>query len=230
MNSIPSFPRVLGLFYLGVCFITLALGLTSCNSDAGQKNPSAFMDDEAANIEMVEREDNYGNLERYSRRKSDYARQGIFSKFDKEGHLLEQAQYENDTLHGIRVLFFEETGDTNVVENYNRGRFHGPYRVYYPSGKIELTADYVNNVMEGEVKKYYETGELMETVTFQDNEENGPFKEYYTNGNLKTEGFYMKGDNEHGLLKMFNEAGELVKTMNCQHGVCRTIWKAPGTE
>lgn len=206
------------------------MGLVACNnSDAGQKNPNAFMDDEAM-TETVEREDDYGNLERYSRRKNDYARQGIFSKFDKEGRLLEQAQYENDTLNGLRVLFFEETGDTNVVETYSRGRFHGPYRVYYPGGKIELLANYSNNVMEGEVKKYYETGELMEIVTFQDNEENGPFKEYYTNGNLKTEGFYMKGDNEHGLLKMFNEAGELVKTMNCQHGVCRTIWKAPGVE
>ena len=215
-------------FYLTLLFLS-TIGLTACSSGAGPKEADAeeAADDAGgAQTEIVEREDNYGNLERYSRRKSDFARHGIFSKFNPNGQLMETARYRNDTLDGNRVIFYEATGDTNVVETYNKGRFEGPYRVYYENGKLELEANYVNNVMEGEVHKYYETGELMEVVNFQDNEENGPFKEYYANGNVKTEGFYMNGDNEHGLLKMFNENGELVKTMNCQHGVCRTIWKA----
>ena len=65
----------------------------------------------------------------------------------------------------------------------------------------------------------------MEEVSFQDNQENGPFTEYHENGQLKAEGYYQEGDNEHGLLKIYDKQGELVKTMNCQHGVCRTVWE-----
>ena len=49
--------------------------------------------------------------------------------------------------------------------------------------------------------------------------------EYFRNGNLEAEGTYRNGDNEHGLLKLYNEEGELIKTMNCEDGVCRTVWK-----
>jgi len=72
--------------------------------------------------------------------------------------------------------------------------------------------------------RYYNTGEVMEEVSFQGNEENGPFTEYHKNGQLKTQGNYLNGDNEQGELKMFDESGTLVKTMNCELGRCRTTW------
>ena len=80
--------------------------------------------------------------------------------------------------------------------------------------------------MTGKWKKYYESGALFEEVTFSDNKENGPFIEYYENGNLKAEGEYLEGDNEHGLLSLYNEKGELERKMECQKGICKTIWKA----
>ena len=65
----------------------------------------------------------------------------------------------------------------------------------------------------------------MEEVTFgDDNKENGPFREFHENGQLKTEGSYLDGDNEHGELKKYDENGELTETMDCQRGICRTVW------
>lgn len=67
----------------------------------------------------------------------------------------------------------------------------------------------------------------MEEVMFADNEENGPFTEYHKNGSLKAEGNYLNGDNEHGLLKLYNEEGELVRKMQCDSGICQTTWVSP---
>lgn len=175
--------------------------------------------------EMVEATDSDGYLEKYSRSKTTYAKDGLYTKFDPQGKKLEEATYQNDTLHGPRILY-NEKGDTQIVELYQMGVFEGPYKAYYPNGQLELEGNYEYNSMYGEWRRYYDSGELMEVVTFRDNAENGPFFEYYKNGNLQAEGFYRNGDKEHGSLKLYFEDGELKRTMNCEDGVCHTIWKS----
>jgi len=180
-------------------------------------------------VEQVENIDSYGYTERYQRSKEDFAKQGLYQKFDEQGQLIEEAMYLDDTLNGLRVLYYE-TGDTQIVETYQGGIFEGPYRLYYESGQLNLSGGYVANEMTGDWSRYYENGQLMERVRFESNAENGPFIEYYENGNLKAEGAYLNGDNEHGLLKLYDEQGELKRKMNCEHGICRTIWKREGEE
>jgi antitoxin component YwqK of YwqJK toxin-antitoxin module len=176
-------------------------------------------------LEVVSMEDDYNNLMEYSRKKADYAKQGLFLRKDSLGRILEAAHYVNDTLHGNRIIFYPETGKRQIVENYTKGNFNGLYQMFHPNGKLEQEGHYINNVMDSIWVRYYDTGQLREEVMFRDNEENGPFKEYHLNGNIKAEGTYRDGDNEHGLLKLFDENGELVKTMNCKNGICKTIWK-----
>ena len=180
-------------------------------------------------VEQVENIDSYGYTERYQRNKADFAKQGLYQKLDDQGRLMEEASYENDTLSGIRVLYFEN-GDTQIVETYREGIFDGPYRSYYESGQLNLTGHYQTNEMTGDWDRYYKNGQLMERVRFEKNAENGPFIEYYENGNLKAEGTYLNGDNEHGLLKLYDEQGELKRKMNCESGICRTTWKREGEE
>ncbi|MDX1665636.1 MAG: toxin-antitoxin system YwqK family antitoxin [Saprospiraceae bacterium] len=175
--------------------------------------------------EQVTYTDRYGYVERYHRRVSDYAKEGKYERFTPEGHRIEEANYRNDTLHGPRVLYYE-SGDSQIVEYYHMGEFEGPYKTFYPKGQVNLTGQYRDNAMSGEWKRYYRGGELMEVVTFEKNMENGPFREYYENGNLKAEGRYLEGDNEHGMLKLYDEEGALVRKMNCDKGICRTLWLA----
>ena len=149
---------------------------------------------------------------------------GITPNMGRKGTWWKKAFYINDTLHGTRILYGEKA-DTQIVENYEMGRFEGPFLAYYENGQLELSGEYADNTMSGEWKRFYKTGELMEVVAFKDNKENGPFIEYYENGNIKAEGEYLDGDHEHGLLKMYNEAGVLVKKMQCDKGICSTIWE-----
>ncbi len=175
-------------------------------------------------LETVETEDDYGYLIKYTRRKTDYAKEGLYIKSYENGKKYEEASYQNDLLHGERKLYYEN-GQVQIVETYVAGEFEGPYKTFYENGQLQLEGQYKNKEATGEWKKYYDTSELMEVVRLEHNLENGPFVEYYRNGNKKAEGAYLDGDNEHGLLKMYDEAGELEKTMNCERGVCRTTWK-----
>lgn len=181
-----------------------------------------------SNIEQVKAEDSYGYVEKYERKKSDFARHGLYEKFTADGKKIEEAHYQNDTLNGLRVLYYDN-GDTQIVETHRMGSFEGPYRAYYEGGQLEQEGQYEANVMHGEWKRYYRSGKLMEVVTFAENAENGPFVEYYENGNKKAEGTYRNGE-EQGLLKKFSLAGEHIRSMNCEDGICRTIWKAENAD
>ncbi len=177
-----------------------------------------------ANLETVVNYDENGNLiEKYTRRKELHLKQGLYTAYYPDGSLREESRYEKDTLNGERKLYYE-TGQLQILENYSRGQFEGIYQAFYENGQLEQEGTYVANEMSGDWKRYYDTGELMEVVSFKNNEENGPFKEYYKNDQLKTEGTYLGGDFEQGLLKKFDENGDLVQKMQCDHGICRTIW------
>lgn len=203
--------------FRGLSALSLLFFLFSCASESGLPE----------GLEMVERTDEYDNIERYSRRIDNYAKEGQFMRIDPQGNVVELANYQNDTLQGLRIIF-TENGDTLITENYQNGLFDGEYRAYYDGNVLELEGAYTANFMEGEWKRYYQSGQLMEVVSFSDNEENGPFVEYYENGNMKAEGYYRNGDHEHGLLKLYDESGELTKTMNCENGICRTVWSKEG--
>lgn len=174
--------------------------------------------------ESIENIDLDGNIEKYQRKRSDFAKHGKYSKYGSNGNLIEESFFINDSLDGKRVLYYEK-GDTQIIETYKMGAFEGPFRAFYSNGQLELEGSYVENTMHGKWKKYYQTGELMEVVTFSNNQENGPFVEYYPNGNLKAEGAYLEGSHEHGLLKLYDESGKLIKKMECEKGICKTIWK-----
>jgi antitoxin component YwqK of YwqJK toxin-antitoxin module len=123
-----------------------------------------------------------------------------------------------------------EKGVLYSVANFIDGEHHGKYQTLYPSGKVNVEGEYVNNVMTGKWKRYYPDANLMEVVSFKDNEENGPFVEFYPNGNVKAEGDYLNGDNEHGELFLYDINGILIKRMMCDNGICRTIWVKEGKE
>lgn len=152
---------------------------------------------------------------------------GAYTSYDEDGVLFEESQYRNGVLDGTRKIYFPD-GGIEISENYEKGQIAGLYETYYNNGQVNLVAEYVDGKMEGIVKRYYETGELMEEVTFVANEENGPFREFYKNGQVKWEGEYKDGDNEFGLIKSYDENGQLVKKMECGkyqgEYICQTVW------
>ena len=176
----------------------------------------------------VIKDENGNVIERYHLNEQEQ-KHGAYSAYNASGEVTETANYSNDKLEGERKVYTAD-GNLEILENYKNNIMEGPYTVYHPNGQVSFEAEYTNGVLNGTTKSYNKDGSLKEEVTFSMNEENGPFKEYYANGNLEWEGTYLNGDNEFGLLKKYDESGELVKKMMCDSmAICRTIWtKADG--
>ncbi len=194
------------------------------DNDRGKQGIDVTPAEKEVMLEKVESRDEDGNLITYSKLVHNSAKEGIYRKMSPDSVLIEVANYHNDTLDGRRILFSMK-GDTETIETYRGGVFEGPYLAYYTNGKLEFTGVYQNNSMEGIWERFYESGQLMEKVTFSNNQENGPFVEYNENGTIKTEGTYTNGDNEDGELKMYDKNGILIRKMQCDNGMCKTIWK-----
>lgn len=178
-------------------------------------------------VETVEHRDEKGQLERFERRKKDFAKEGLYQRFTPAGQLLEEAHYRNDTLDGERKYFYAN-GTVESIEHYTNGVFHGEYRKFYENGSIQIEQTFVHGALEGLSIAYYPNGVMKEKVTLRNNEENGPFTEYHENGALKAEGTYISDENvavEQGELREYDETGQLIRIADCQSGVCRTRWK-----
>jgi len=151
-------------------------------------------------------------------------KEGVYKVYDSNGKLYEQTDYKADKIDGKRTLFYPN-GQAEIIEIYVQGNYQGPYQAFYENGNLKSTGSFENNKAEGEWKSYYNSGKIKEIVVYRDNIENGPFKEFYENGNKKAEGQYKNGDNEDGLLLLYDDQGQLEKKMDCNLGTCTTIWK-----
>ncbi len=151
-------------------------------------------------------------------------RHGPYEEKDFQGRLLEQSNYSHGKLQGEQKLY--NKGVLYSIAHYSDGVINGLYTSYHlGTDKPYVIGNYKNGVMEGKWKTYTRQGKLKEIVTFKNNEENGPFAEFYPNGKIKAEGNYINGDNEQGLLLMYTPNGVLYKKMQCENGVCHTIWE-----
>lgn len=148
---------------------------------------------------------------------------GDYVGYHPNGKIFEECNYKNGKLEGERILYYEN-GEKQALEMYQDDILQGLYREFYSNAQLSFVGTYVNNEMDGLWKKYDEYGNLVEEVNFKNNNENGPFKEYHKNGKLAAEGSYLNGDFEHGELRLYNEDGNLIKTMDCVEGICKTTW------
>ena len=191
-----------------ICFLSLISFLAGCKND----------------FKTVTEKNEFGQNLSYQIHKETGLKEGAYSLRDSAGVLLEEANYEHDTLQGERKLYSEQ-GVLETIENYKEGSFEGLYQLFYPNGQVKFAAEYRDGTLMGEAKSYYDNGQLEEIVEFKDNVENGPFIEYHSNGSLKAKGSYYSGNHsEHGPLELYDENGDIIKKMNCEKGVCRTSW------
>lgn len=172
----------------------------------------------------IEEKDDDGNvIARYDMK--DSLKHGVYIGYNSDGSTFEESIFVKGQQDGLRTLYYDN-GAVQAKETYEKGLLNGNYEEYYPDGQLSFEGSYVNNSMEGVWLKYYKSGQLQEEVTFSKNEENGPFIEYHPNGNIAAQGQYINGDNEDGLLQIYDESGTLIKKMNCERGICRTIWRS----
>lgn len=188
-----------------------------------------------SDIESVEVKEGDVVVESYTRKKSDFAKHGTYTRFSPDGKMTEKSEYQDDKLHG-KQEFFYSNGQVQELVHYKNGTHEGEYKTFFEDGKIQQEGNYVNGAWEGELKVYYSNGQLKEVVNYKNNHEFGPFVEYHENGKLKTEGTYQGADPdtnqalEHGELKKYDKNGEHFQTMNCNNGRCETTWLKEGVK
>lgn len=188
-----------------------------------------------SDLEPVEVKEGEVIVESYTRRKSDFAKQGTYTRYSKEGTLLEKSEYAENQLNG-KQEFYYPNGQIQEMVNYVNGVHEGAYKTFFEDGKTEQEGQYIKGALEGKLKVYYENGQVKEIVEYKNNEEFGPFVEYHENGKLKTEGTYKGADPdtnfalEDGELKKYDENGEHIQTMSCKVGNCTTTWRKLGVE
>ncbi|APQ16826.1 hypothetical protein A9200_11845 [Maribacter hydrothermalis] len=67
-------------------------------------------------------------------------------------------------------------------------------KIYYPSGKIQETDEYINGKGNGEIITYYESGVMNMKAIFKDGLKNGPVIYFNENGEVIKRENYVAGE------------------------------------
>ncbi len=161
---------------------------------------------------------------------ADSLKNGYYRKYSDQGFIIESSNYSKGKLEGERVIYNFYNGIKEISEIYKNDVLEGRYIMFHPNGEMNMLGIYKNNVLSGTVSFFDSSGELSEEVQFVDNFQIFPFQEFHENGNLKWEGSYkhsifLDRRAEFGLLKEYNEGGELIRKKMCdEKAICTTIW------
>lgn len=156
----------------------------------------------------------------------------------------------------VKVLTYFDSTRQNVYEEFfvseeDKETFHGPYKRFYPNGKLAATAHFINGMKTDLYEEFYPNGQPKLKATFKEDVKNGPitvfsesgvvlqkgffvadklaeeFNTYYENGSIRTEGAFVNGRPE-GLIKEYYPNGNLSKEIryenNLPNGLTRTFY------
>lgn len=127
---------------------------------------------------------------------TDFKKDSIWVNWDKTGRLSSRAQYKNDSLHGMKVVYFlPPPGDKSQrimsVYNYNNGLLHGDFKEYFDTEQLKISGSYKNNKKDGIWETYYLGGKMMALDRYKAGKRHGWSIAYDEKGNeLKRSYFY----------------------------------------
>lgn len=166
---------------------------------------------------------------------ADSLKHGIYKQFSQEGVLVETAHYINGKLDGERIIYNFRTGVKEISEIYKNDLLDGRHIVFHPNGEIQSIGMYDKNVLSGMLRIYDTSGVMKDEFKFVNNFEIIDFKEYHENGNIKWEGtkrydHFFKIKKDYGLLKEYDEEGQLIRKIMCdENEICTTTWSIDGS-
>ena len=173
---------------------------------------------------------------------------GDLSYFDDDGILYSILTYDKEMLKTAR--YFDKTGKqisaSNVVNkkmnlvtyrpdgtkrsqlNYNeKGEAEGVETIYYPSGKVSETNNYVDGLLQGTSVTYHLNGKKSLEVEYTEHKKNGYYKTFHSNGKVSYEGWFQDGESQGNWITT-DELGTIMMqtaTLNSEtHGVSQEFW------
>jgi antitoxin component YwqK of YwqJK toxin-antitoxin module len=123
--------------------------------------------------------------------------EGIMREFNEAGEIERAFLYKNGAV----------IGEGLIKEDGNRD---GPWRDYYPDGKIRSEGKYDNGKQVGEWRYYFENGKTEQSGKFnKSGKTDGTWKWYYDNGQLRREENFRAGVKD-GMSTEFDENGNTI--------------------
>lgn len=160
---------------------------------------------------------------------------GIFYFYNKNGILLDKADFKDGMRNGITEQFYESAGikrikgeyrdnlkigewtqyyingNIQAKVNYIDDELNGDYKEYYENKKLKIEGKYKNNLPEGEWKYYSDEDNLLSIIRYKNGMLNGIKEDYYLNGILSRE-MEFKDNLPNGKYKSYWENGSLQET------------------
>jgi len=130
------------------------------------------------------------------------------AKKGEEGALQEEGLFRNGLKEGTWVVYHPDGVFPAKVITYAEGMYNGPYMEFNERGQLTLRASYKNNILDGPWGKY-RFGRAEAEAAYKNGKLDGRSREYDDqSGKLIKEVNYKDGK-QHGMLRFFNEAGEV---------------------
>lgn len=133
-----------------------------------------------------------------------------------ENQAQQQVAWGNTYSMGQKIgtwYFFEESGDTTKILNYENDMLNGECRYFYKGGNIKKSVSYKNNKMDGKYITYYdgEAHQIKTSKTYKNDKPDGKAESFYEEGALKSETEYSGGE-KSGKWTIYHENGQIKQT------------------
>ena len=176
--------------------------------------PGSFAQARPAVQDTVNQMDGMGRKEGYWKVTAPKAEKPEYA----DGQPIEEGRYAGGKRVGVWRRFWPN-GNIMSEVTYRMGIPRGDYRTYYPNGKVEEAGNWDLDRNTGKFQRWHPNGKLAQDFVFNAfGVRDGEQKYYHENGKLAVEVTVRQGK-EHGALKRYTAAGELLQVAQFNDGV-----------
>ena len=128
----------------------------------------------------------------------DQKKDSVWVNWDNQGRLSGKESYKNDSLHGVKVIYYiPAEGDNSqrpaTVYRYDNGKLHGEFQEYFESGKIKRSGAYTYGKKTGIWESYHADGGKMMLERYKDGVRHGWCHAYSKTGKEEGKKYYYHG-------------------------------------
>jgi len=140
--------------------------------------------------------------------------------FEGTDKILEEGAYQNDKRTGVWKQHLEN-GTISSEITYIDDEPNGYAKIYYPNGGIAEEGNWKNDTWIGNYIAYYKNGNINYKWNFSEEGKRIGKQEYFhENGQKMISGNWENGQ-ESGIIKRFNDKGELIEKKTFEDGKCK---------
>ena len=104
---------------------------------------------------------------------------------EKNGKLISIENYQQGIPHGDWIVYFKEDTVVTEIFTFVHGQKEGPWKQFFPDGKLKLDANYLHHQLDGPYTLYSPEGKELVHGNYQNGKKIGEWKFFTDDGKLK---------------------------------------------